>query len=54
MTDETKRGDDRESGPETDDLNTPGDDRPGSPTSSAPMTDSTDGGLDAVDPGVEE
>lgn len=31
-----------------------GDDLPGSTTSAAPLTDSTDGGLDGGDPGVEE
>ncbi|RXZ68296.1 hypothetical protein [Agromyces albus] len=30
------------------------DDLPGSTTSAAPLTDSTDGGLDGGDPGVEE
>ena len=29
-------------------------DTPGAPGSDEPMTDSTDGGLDAGDPGVEE
>ncbi|WP_156891473.1 hypothetical protein [Agromyces subbeticus] len=29
-------------------------DTPGAPTSSEPLTDSTDGGLDGGDPGVEE
>ena len=31
-----------------------GEDTPGSPTSAEPLTDSTDGGLDGGDPGVEE
>ena len=31
-----------------------GEDTPGSPTSAEPLTDSTDGGLEGGDPGVEE
>jgi hypothetical protein len=45
--DETTQADRVPSGAETQD-------KPGSPTSSAPLTDSTDGGLEGGDPGVEE
>ena len=50
--DETTQTDDRSddrapSGKDTQDT-------PGSPTSSAPLTVSTDGGLEGGDPGVEE
>jgi hypothetical protein len=47
--DETTQTDDR-----SDDRAASGEDTPGSPTSSAPLTDSTDGGLEGGDPGVEE
>ena len=36
------------------DANKPGEDKPGSPQNTEPMTDSTDGGLEGGDPGVEE
>lgn len=35
-------------------ANTAGGDTPGAPSSDEPLTDSTDGGLEGGDPGVEE
>ncbi len=42
------------SGDESGERTPAGEDTPGSPTSAEPLTDSTDGGLDGGDPGVEE
>lgn len=47
--DAASRAEDRENQP-----GPTGAETPGAPTSSEPMTDSTDGGLDGGDPGVEE
>ena len=50
-----KSDDDRvAAGGETDEPGEVGADTPGAPTSSEPMTDNTEGGLEGGDPGVEE
>jgi hypothetical protein len=41
-------------GGETDEPGEVGPDTPGAPSSTEPMTDSTEGGLEGGDPGVEE
>ena len=49
VPDDAERTDDQHQG-----RNQPDEQKPGAPKDTEPMTDSTDGGLEGGDPGVEE